>query len=160
MLKLLVPVVLLAVVVIVSVISDRPLPRADFTISNGVDVTTLDFQRASWMQDLRVIRCRAEGLVRNDVFTRGYEHAPAAAQAWEVSPDGLTYTFHLRPEGKWSNGETVTAEDFVFSWRRGLLPDTASDYIAFFWMMEGGRACYDGRVNERGNCAKDVKNAD
>jgi oligopeptide transport system substrate-binding protein len=160
MLKLLVPIALLAAVVVASVISDRPLPRADFTISNGTDVTTLDFQRASWMQDLRVMRCLAEGLVRNDVFTVGYDHAPAAAKTWEVSPDGLTYTFHLRPDGKWSNGEIVTADDFVFSWRRGLLPDTASDYIAFFWMIEGGRAFYDWRVNELANFDPDAKSAD
>lgn len=160
MLKLLVPIILLAAVVIASVVTDRPLPPADFTISNGTDVTTLDFQRASWMQDLRIIRCLAEGLVRNDVFTVGYDHAPAAADAWEVSADGLTYTFHLRDDGKWSNGAAVTAEDFVFSWRRGLLPDTAADYIAFFWMIEGGRAFYDWRVNELANFDASDKTAD
>ncbi|MCH7791410.1 MAG: peptide ABC transporter substrate-binding protein [Planctomycetes bacterium] len=148
MFKLLVPVVLLAVVVIVSVVSDRPLPPADFTISNGTDVTTLDIQRASWMQDLRIMRCLFEGLVRHDVFTVGYDPAPAVAQRWEISPDGLVYTFHLRGDARWSNGEAVTAEDFVFSWRRGLLPDTAADYVAFFWMIKGGREFYDWRVNE------------
>ena len=45
---------------------------------------------------------------------------------WEISPDGLTYTFHLRPEGRWSNGDPVTAADFIASYRRLLTPATAA----------------------------------
>lgn len=146
MYKLLLPFVLLIAAVGASVLSDRPLPPADFTISNGTDVTTLDLQRMSWMQDLRVARCLFEPLVQNDIFTNGYDIIPAAAQSWEVSPDGLLYTFQMRPDAKWSNGDAVTADDFVYSWRRGLLPDTASDYVAFFWMIKGGKAFYDWRT--------------
>ena len=64
-----------------------------------------------------------EGLVRLDPEGR---IVPAVAKEWEVSPDGLVYRFHLRPEAAWSDGEPVTAGDFVFGMRRIVRPETAS----------------------------------
>jgi oligopeptide transport system substrate-binding protein len=58
---------------------------------------------------------------------------PGVATEWEVSEDGLTYTFRLRPEARWSNGEPVTAQDFVFAWQRAASPELASPYS---WYME------------------------
>ncbi len=57
---------------------------------------------------------------------------PDMAESYELSDDGLTYTFHIR-DAKWSNGDPVTANDFVFGWNRLVDPDTASDYS---WMLE------------------------
>ena len=147
MLRLLLPVLVLFGVVALSVLSDRPQPPADFVFINRGDVTTLDLQRMSWMQDLRVAQLLFEGLVRHDVFTTGYEIRPAMAERWEVSPDGLEYTFHLREDARWSNGQPLTAGDFVYSWRRALLPDTASDYTNLFQNIAGSIAFYDWRVN-------------
>lgn len=56
------------------------------------------------------------------------EWSPGIAKEYEMSEDGLTYTFHLREDAKWSNGDPVTAHDFVYSWRRALNPDTKSIY--------------------------------
>lgn len=137
MLKLMAPVVLLVLVVAATLVSDRPQPRADFTFINRGDVNTLDLQKMSWMQDLRVARMLFEGLVANDVFTHDYAIIPAAAERWEISPDGLEYTFHIRPEAKWSNGEPVRASDYVYSWRRAILPDTAADYTKLFQLIKG-----------------------
>lgn len=137
MAKLLLPLLLLAFMVAALVISDRPQPPADFVFVNRGDVTTLDLQRMSWMQDIRVAYALFEGLVKSDVFTQGYDPVPGVAERWDVSPDGLTYTFHLRADAKWSNGEPVTAGDFVYSWRRALLPDTASDYSGLFQNIAG-----------------------
>jgi oligopeptide transport system substrate-binding protein len=148
MVRLALPFLLLLVLVVVSVTSDRPLPKADFTFINSSDVTTLDLQRMSWTQDLRMARALFEGLVRNDVFTRGYDIVPAVAERWEVSSDGLTYTFYLREEARWSNGDRVRAGDFVYSWRRALLPETASDYTGLFQLIRGGRAFFDWRVDQ------------
>lgn len=53
---------------------------------------------------------------------------PGAAESWELSDDRMTYTFHLRPDGRWSNGERVTATDFVYSLRRAADPATLSSY--------------------------------
>lgn len=148
MLRLLLPFLLLAAAIAATVLSDRPQPPADFTFINRGDVTTLDLQKMSWMQDLRVARCLFEGLVRHDIFSPDYDLKPAVAERWSVSPDGLTYTFHLRPDAKWSNGKPVTAHDFVYSWRRALLPDTASDYTALFQKIAGAKEFFDWRTNQ------------
>ncbi|MEX2218738.1 MAG: peptide ABC transporter substrate-binding protein [Phycisphaerales bacterium] len=143
--KLLVPFLLLLGVVGAAVVSDRPLPRADFTFINRGDVTTLDLQRMSWMQDFRMARLLFEGLVRQDIFTWEYRIIPGVAERWEVSPDGLTYTFHLRGDARWSNGRPVVAGEFLYAWRRALLPECGSDYIGQFQLIKGGKAFTDWR---------------
>jgi ABC-type transport system substrate-binding protein len=143
--KLLLPFLLLAGLIATTVLTDRPMPRADFTFINRGDVTTLDVSQMSWMQDIRACKICYEGLVRNDVFSREFRIAPAAAERWEISPDKLTYTFHLRPDAKWSNGQPLKASDFIFSWRRAILPDTAADYSGFMMFIKGGQAFFDWR---------------
>ena len=135
--RLLLPFVLFVVVLGAIVLSDRPMPRADLAISNGNDVTTLDPQRMSWTHDLRMSRLVFEGLVANDVFDPDFTIIPAVAERWEVSPDGREYRFFLRGDAKWSNGEPVRARDFVYAWRRAILPDTAADYYTFFEYIDG-----------------------
>lgn len=141
-------IVLLTIGVGVGVVSDPPRPRADFTFINRGDVATLDVQRASWMQDLRVIRCLYEGLVKNDIFSREFSLLPGVAQRWEISPDARTYTFHLRADARWSNGDAVRASDFVFAWRRALMPETACDYTGLFQLIEGGKEFFDARTRQ------------
>lgn len=63
-----------------------------------------------------------------------------AAESHTVSPDGLTYTFKLRPNMKWSDGSALTAEDFVYSMRRVQNPDTASRYAQWFWPIKNAEA--------------------
>lgn len=160
MLRLAVPFVLLICVAAAFFVTDRPRPRADFTFINRGDVTTLDLQRISWMQDMRVARIIFEGLTRNDPFTWDFRVVPAAAERWEVSADQRTYTFHLRPGARWSNGDGVRASDFVYSWRRALLPDTASDYSGQFELIRGGREFFEWRTRALGAFAAASRNAD
>ncbi|MFI4917288.1 MAG: peptide ABC transporter substrate-binding protein [Phycisphaerales bacterium JB060] len=148
MLKILAPVILLVLVVAATLVTDRPMPRADFAFVNRGDVNTLDLQKMSWMQDLRVARVLFEGLVANDVFTHDYAIIPATAERWELSPDGLEYTFHIREDARWSNGEPVKARDFVYSWRRAILPDTAADYTKLFQLIDGATAFADWRQDQ------------
>jgi len=89
------------------------------------DPESLDPQKARSTQALEVLRDIGEGLVG---YSPTGELVPAAAMRWEVSDDGLTYTFHLRPEARWSNGEAVVAEHFVLGLRRLVAPDTAAFY--------------------------------
>src|SRR4051812_41460179 len=117
MLKLLAVFLVLVLAVAVSVLSDAPRRPADFTFVNRGDVSTLDVQRMSWLQDLRLGRALYEGLVRADVFSHEYRIVPAAAERWELSEDKRVYTFHLRRDARWSNGEPVRAQDFVYAWR-------------------------------------------
>lgn len=148
MYRMLIPVFFLLALIGVSVLSDRPEPRADLVFINASEVNTLDPQRMSWMHDLRTARLLYQGLVQNDVLADDFAIIPAVAQSWTVSDDGLTYTFDLRTNAKWSNNQPVTAEDFRFSWRRAMLPDLVSDYVTMFMNIDGAQAFYDWRQEQ------------
>lgn len=66
-----------------------------------------------------------EGLTRKD---KNNDIAPAVAKSWEISDDGLTYTFYLRDDAKWSDGKILTAKDFEYGWRRAVDPTTGAEY--------------------------------
>ena len=149
--RILLPVVLLMLAVAASVLSDRPAPPADFAFINRGDVNILDPQRMSWMQDLRVARLVFEPLVRNDTLSRDFDVIPGVAERWDISEDQLVYTFHLRPDAKWTNGSPVTAHDFIYAWRRILLPDIAGDYFKLFTKIVGGQQFYDWRQEQLDN---------
>lgn len=153
MLRVLLPIAALIAVLGLAIAGDRPAPRADFTFINKGDVATLDVQRMSWMQDLRVGRLIFEGLVAQDVFDPDYRIIPAAAESWELSDDRLTYTFRLRPESRWSNGAPVVSSDFIYAWRRLLLPDTGADYMRQFQLVRGGEAFTQWRLRALADAA-------
>ncbi len=89
------------------------------------DPESLDQHKARSIQAADVLRDIGEGLV---AYSPTGELVPAAAERWELSADGLTYTFYLRPEARWSNGDAVTAAHFVFAIRRLVAPATAAFY--------------------------------
>jgi oligopeptide transport system substrate-binding protein len=62
---------------------------------------------------------------------------PSLAESWDISGDGKTVTFHLRQDGKWTNGDPVTANDFEYSWKRTISPDLAADYAYQFFGIVG-----------------------
>ena len=109
------------------------------------DVFTLDPQRMSYMQDLRISRSLFDGLCSHDSQT-GLP-TPAVATSWETSPDAKTWTFHLRPDARWTNGDPVTSMDFRNAWRRLLLPDTAADYSELLFPIRGAREFFEWRTN-------------
>jgi oligopeptide transport system substrate-binding protein len=65
------------------------------------------------------------------------EPVPNLAESWDISKDGKTVTFHLRGDGKWTNGDPVTAEDFEWSWKRTISPELAADYAYQFYGIVG-----------------------
>jgi oligopeptide transport system substrate-binding protein len=73
---------------------------------------------------------------------------PLAARAWEVSADGLTYTFHLRPGMHWSDGHPVTASDYAYAWKRVADPQLASDYAAAVYPIKGAIAFNKGQTKD------------
>ena len=95
---------------------------------NGPEPESLDPQIARSDSSGAILRDLFEGLTRLD--PAGKVIAGAAA-SWDVSADGKTYTFHLRPAARWSNGDPLTAHDYVFSMRRLVDPETAAAF-AFF----------------------------
>ncbi len=113
-----------------SLSSCQTRPRADLVLCNGAEPQTLDPALVSGQLEGRLCSALYEGLTRRD--SRG-KSIPAAAQSWDVSADGKTYTFHLRPDLRWSNGDPVTSSDYRESWLRALHPNTASPYAEIFF---------------------------
>ena len=132
-----VPIIAAGLVAVALWTCDGGRDRAEFTCVQGSDVFTLDPQRMSWQHDIMVGRSIYETLVANDADRGGL--VPAAAERWECSEDGRTWTFALRVDGRWSNGDPVVAEDFRAAWLRAMLPDCGSDYAGFMLEIEGGR---------------------
>lgn len=95
-------------------------------------IKTLDPQKNTDAEGSDVLRQLFEGLMTED--GQG-AMKPGVATGYDVSEDGLGYVFHLRPEAKWSNGDPVTAHDFVYAWRRLADPATASEYAWFIELM-------------------------
>jgi dipeptide transport system substrate-binding protein len=118
-------------------------------LNNGQEPTSFDppigFDAVSW----NALNNLMEGLTRLD---ENHEPQPAIAEKWDVSEDGKTYTFHIRKEAKWSNGDDVTANDFVYAWKRLLDPNTGSPAAFLAYFIEGGEAYNTGTGS-----AEDVK---
>jgi len=143
MARLLIPLVVIIIGLGVFVGLDKPAPRADLVFISRADVFTLDPQRMSYLQDFRLGDALYEGLVRWDNVNATV--VPAACSSWDVSGDGLVYTFHLRTDARWSNGDPLTAHDFVYTWRRAILPDTAADFASMLFIVKGARAMLEWR---------------
>ena len=90
---------------------------------SGSEPESLDPQLGTGQPEARVYMALYEGLVEYEPKTM--EPIPELAESWEISKDGTEYLFHLRKNAKWSNGDPITANDFVFTFRRGFDPDNA-----------------------------------
>ncbi len=110
------------------------IPPADYTFVNGTEVKSLDPHTVTGVPDHRIVEEIFEGLCRWDPKT--LEPGPAIAERWEESADGKTYTFYLRKNAKWSDGSSITAQDFLWSFRRLLHPATAAQYAYELWYAE------------------------
>lgn len=104
--------------------------------------TSLDPSRGYDQPSYDVVNNFLEGLTRLD---KDENPAPAVAKEWKVSPDGKTYTFYLREEAKWSNGDPVTADDFVYAWKHMLDPETASDAAFLAYPIVGAEEYNSGK---------------
>jgi oligopeptide transport system substrate-binding protein len=105
------------------------------TIAWGAEPPSLDPGLATDTTSSNVLLNIMDPLVRLDPKTN--EAVPSLAESWDVSEDGKTVTYHLRQDGKWTNGDPVTAKDFVYSWRRTLSPELAADYAYQLYGIEG-----------------------
>ena len=116
-------------------------------LSQRNEPADLDPARADIPDDFFVIRALSEGLVAPTTVGDGVP-VPAAADRWEVSPDGETWTFHLRENAVWSNGEPVTAADFVASYQRVLNPATAAPKANLLFVVKNARAFALGQLTD------------
>ena len=109
---------------------------------NAAEPNTLDPALASGVQEEEIIGDLLVGLMTPDPMARP---VPGMATRWQTSADGLVWTFHLR-QAQWSDGAPVTAEDFVYSWRRTLTPATASTYAYFLYPIKNAEAVNNGKL--------------
>ena len=123
----------------------RPLDRADLVFINGAEPELLDPIKVTAQATGRVTYALFEGLT---AFGPAAKPEPGVAESWEVSEDGLRYTFHLRHNSRWSNGDAVTAGDFVYSWRRALLPEMACEYASQLYYLRNGQPFNEGKVTD------------
>jgi len=119
--------------------------RADLVCLNGAESELLDPALITAQASSRVAYAVFEGLTAFNV--KGIAE-PGVAERWEISPDGLHYTFHLRQNAKWSNGDPVTAADFLYSWQRTLTPETGSEYAYQLYYIQGAKAFNEGKVKD------------
>lgn len=112
----------------------RTTPPADNVLRyvSGAEPESLDPQLPDGQPEARIAMALYEGLV--EYGPKDQQPIPALAKSWEVSPNIDEFIFHLRDDAKWSDGTSITAEDFVYSFRRGLAPETISRTagLAFF----------------------------
>ena len=110
----------------------------------GPDLSDLDPHLASSLNDIHVLSALFEGLVGEDPQTLA--PVPGVATRWEISADGLVYTFHLRPEAKWSDGRGIVAHDFVASLRRALSPALGAPNAELLYPVLNAEAYHKSRL--------------
>lgn len=116
---------------------------ATYMRGNDGNPETLDQHKTSTVAEANILRDLYEGLV---VYNTKAEVMPGVAESWEISDDGTVYTFHLRDDAKWSNGDPVTAGDFVFSFQRIMTPDTGAKYANILYPIAGAEAVNKGEA--------------
>ncbi|MCA3693837.1 peptide ABC transporter substrate-binding protein [Aquidulcibacter sp.] len=125
-------------------------------IGNGAEPLSLDPHQASGTWENRIIGEMLQGLTTEDPQGRPI---PGMATEWSTSPDGLVWTFKLR-DAKWSDGQPVTADDFVFAWQRIMTTTPPAKYASILYVIKNAEKIYDGRikdVNQLGVRAIDAK---
>jgi oligopeptide transport system substrate-binding protein len=113
---------------------------------NGQEIQDLDPQIVNGVGEYNVISALLEGLVSED--PHDLHPVPGVAERWDISLDGKTYTFHLRHDAKWSNGDPVTASDFVESYHRILAPDLGADGAYMLYVVRNADAFNKGTLKD------------
>jgi oligopeptide transport system substrate-binding protein len=113
-------------------------------IGNGAEPLSLDPHQASGTWENRIIGEMLLGLTTEDPQGRPI---PGMATEWSTSPDGLVWTFKLR-DAKWSDGQPVTAEDFVFAWQRIMNTTPPAKYASILYVIKNAEKIYDGRIKD------------
>lgn len=114
----------------------------------GNEVTELDPHLVTGIAEGNVLRALFEGLVTE--HPEDLRPVPGVAERWEISPDGREYTFQLRANARWSDGQPVTADDFVASFRRILTPALSAEYANMLYVLRGAEDYHKGRSTDFG----------
>ena len=113
---------------------------------NGTEPQSLDPQIATGVPEHHIISAVMEGLVLKDRKT--LEPRPGVAESWDISDDGRVYTFYLRDNARWSNGDSHTAHDYAWSWWRALQPALGNLYAYMLFPVENAQQYYEGDISD------------
>ena len=125
-------------------IVDQATANQILHVGNGQEPQELDPHIITGVSEIKILTALFEGLVGQD--PANLDPIPGAAESWEIAPDSLTYTFHLRPNLKWSDGQALEAEDFAFSYQRALTPEVAAPNAYLLHVLKNAAAYYRGEV--------------
>lgn len=114
-------------------------------INIGTDPPTLDWSLATDSTSFTILNNIMEGLTK---FSMEHKPEPALAESWDISEDGKTYTFHIRKNVFWTDGQPLKALDFVYSWNRILDPNTAGDYAYFLFDIKNAEDFNSGKIED------------
>jgi len=118
-------------------------------LGNGGEPRALDPHLVSAVGDANILRALFEGLVTNHPSDDTI-HEPGVAERWESNPEATEWTFYLRRDARWSNGDPVTAHDFVYAFSRILDPGMASPYATMLYFLKNGEAYNSGKLKDFG----------
>jgi oligopeptide transport system substrate-binding protein len=113
---------------------------------NGTEPQSLDPQIATGVPEHHIITAVMEGLLLKD--RRTLDPVPGVAESWEINEDGTIYTFKLRKNARWSNGDPHIAEDYVWSWWRALQPGLGNLYAYMLFPIKNAQQYYEGNLND------------
>ncbi|HZB46755.1 MAG TPA: peptide ABC transporter substrate-binding protein [Pyrinomonadaceae bacterium] len=122
----------------------EPLPDQTLRYISGSETESLDPQVGTSQPDARIYMALYDGLT--EYHPKTMEPTPALAERWTVNPNSTEFTFFLRKGAKWSNGDPITANDFVYTFRRGLSPELASRNAYLAYYIKYGQAYNEGDV--------------
>ncbi|WP_309397884.1 peptide ABC transporter substrate-binding protein [Cerasicoccus maritimus] len=129
---------------------ETPVERANkeqiLLRANGSEPAALDPHLVTGVTEHNILTALLEGLVRPDPET--LKPLPGVAESWDISADGRVYTFHLREDALWSNGEPIQASDFVFAYERMLSPKLAAEYASLLYPMVNAEQFNTGELTD------------
>ncbi len=115
-------------------------------IGNGTEPQGLDPHFVTGVSEHNIITSLIEGLVIK--HPENLTPEPGMAESWQISDDGKSYTFYIRDDALWSNGEPVTADDFVYSWRRALTPSLGNQYSYMLYPVKNAENFNNGTLTD------------
>ncbi len=114
---------------------------------NGSEPQGIDPHIVTGVPEHHILIGVCEGLTITDP-KGGRENLPGVAESWTLKEDKKTYVFNFNPNARWSNGDRVTPEDFVWSWQRALTPTLGSQYSEMLFYVKNAKKFYDGEIND------------
>lgn len=126
--------------------STTPPDEQVLYVSNATEPRSLDPHKTAGVPESTIMLNLYDCLTTYDPRTA--EPIPCLAETWDHNADSSVWTFHLRHDAKWTDGNPITAEDFVYSWRRIVNPDTASPYANLLYYVKNGQALNEGTMTD------------